>query len=209
MNKRFFVLSLRADRTQSTGLVFCAVLFICGAIAGTVSAGLIHDGTTLRHYLESYLSSFSGASASKPALFSAVVTNFKYQLLTVFFGLSVFGVVLIPLLSAARGFFLCFSVSAIVRLFGGRGVLLSLSIFGMNTLLTLPCFFIIALTAYSASLSLLKRALPGSLKPAAELVDRRMLLSCGLCFIVLFFTAVVDTYLTAHLIALTASHITS
>jgi stage II sporulation protein M len=207
VNKRFFVLSLKSARTDSLGFILCAALFICGSIIGTVAAGLLQDGASLRAYLADFLSGYQNA-ADAPNLLLAVWSAVKYHLLAVFLGFSVLGVVFIPALSALRGFFLCFSISAVIRCLGRKGLLLTLSLFGLNTLMTIPCYFILAAASFSASLYLLKLLRAGTPKGLTPPDGGRLFISCGVCFLILLASALIDTYLISRLIASAASHMT-
>ncbi len=207
MNRRLFLISLNDTKTNYLGLLTCGALFLCGCIIGTVSAGFVNDGTKLNDYITNYLSFFLSGSSTKPSLFSAMADNFKYHLLAVFLGFSVLGVVCIPVVSAVRGFFLSFSISAIIRLLGSKGIFLALSMFGLNTLITLPCFFILSVSAFSASLYVLRLVFSKNVKSAVSPFNSRYFINCGICLIVLMISALIDTYLTPHLISYAASHI--
>jgi stage II sporulation protein M len=136
-----------------------------------------------------------------------VADNFKYHLAALFLGFSVLGVFCIPALSAVRGFFLSFSVSAIIRLMGSKGILLTLSIFGINTLITIPCFFVLSVSGFSASLYLLRLVFSKNTKNTASPFNSRFFMNCGICLIVLMVSTLIDTYLTPYLISYAASHI--
>lgn len=206
MKRRILFISLQHDRSLSIGLILCGAMFLCGCIIGTVAAGAISSADQLGETINGYLSVFSSGMPSQPDFFSAALNAFKYQLAAVFLGCSIFGVVCIPLLSAVRGFFLCFSVSAFVRTLGGKGILLSLSVFGLDALITIPCFFILAVSAFSASHYISKMALSKNKKPGIPF-SSNILVVCGICFMLLVLSALIDTYLTPSLISYTASKI--
>ena len=145
LNRRLLLLSFNSTKKNYLGLLACGALFLCGCIAGTVSAGCIDEGTMLNDYITGFLSIFTNDTSPKLSLFSSLANNFKYQLIALFLGFSVIGVFLLPILSAVRGFFLSFSVAAIIRLLGSKGILLTLALFGVNTLITVPCFYYIRL----------------------------------------------------------------
>ena len=63
-------------------------------------------------------------------------------------GFASIGVVLLPAVTAAFGFFLSFSVSCFTAAFGGDGVLLALAVFGLRCAVTLPCYFLLAVPAW-------------------------------------------------------------
>jgi stage II sporulation protein M len=210
LNKRSFLISLSDSgdtKTNYLGLLICSALFLCGAIIGTVSAGLLSDGAKLNDSVSHYLSFFLNSTSAKPDIFSALGDSFKYHLCAVFLGFSILGVICIPVLSAVRGFFLSFSVSVIVRLLGGKGILLVLSIFGINTLLTIPCYFVLSVSAFSASLYFLRLVFSKNVKSTVSPFNTRFFLNCGICLIVLVLSALLDTYLVPHLISVAASQI--
>ena len=180
-------------------------MFLCGCIIGTIAAGFVGDGTKLNEYISGYLSLFLSGTSAKLSLFTAITDNLKYHLFSIFLGFSILGIFCIPLLSAVRGFFLSFTVSTIIRLLGSKGILLVLSIFGVNTLITIPCFFVLSVSAFSASLYLLR--LSKNVKSAVSPFNSRFIMNCGICLIVLIISALIDTYLTPHLISYAASHI--
>jgi stage II sporulation protein M len=201
------LLSFNSTKKNYLGLLACGALFLCGCIAGTVSAGCIDEGTMLNDYITGFLSIFTNDTSPKLSLFSSLANNFKYQLIALFLGFSVIGVFLLPILSAVRGFFLSFSVAAIIRLLGSKGILLTLALFGVNTLITVPCFFIISVSAFSASLYLLRLVFSKNLKNTVSPFSSRFFINCGICLIMLIISALIDTYLSPYLIGYAASHI--
>ncbi|SHH49417.1 Stage II sporulation protein M [Sporobacter termitidis DSM 10068] len=207
MNKRFFVISLHDESFSRAGLVLCGVLFLCGCIAGTVTAGFVNDGTRLNNYFSSFMSFFLTGNSVKRDFFSAVIDTFKYNLLAIALGFSVIGVFFLPVLSAFRGFFLSFSAAMVVRVLGGKGVALALAIFGANTLITIPCFFVLSVDAFSASLAFFRIAVFKSQKAGASPFNSRFFARCGICLAVLLAAALIDLYVTPHLISYAASRI--
>lgn len=207
MNRRIVLLTLNRDTTHILGLFLCGILFLFGCIAGTIAAGSVSDGTSLNATVNQYLSDFAADTTMKPDLLNATVEAYKYHLAAIFLGFSILGVVCIPLLFAVRGFFLCFTTSTIIRLFGAKGILLTLSMFGISTMITVPCFFIISITAFNASLYVARQAISRTFKISAPPINRRTLVVCGICMIVLLLSALIDTYLSPYLISLAASRI--
>lgn len=208
MNRRFLMFSLQDSGTNYFGLIICGAMFLCGCIIGTVSAGFVSDGESLRQYISSYVAQVSGETLGKPEFLSALFGACKYHLIAIFLGFSILGVICIPLLSAIRGFFLCFSISAFVRLFGSSGILLALSVFGTGTLITVPCYFILAVSSFSASLYLFRMILANGGRGALSPFGSKFFVRCGICFIILVLSALIETTLTSQLISYTASHLT-
>jgi len=116
------------------------------------SAAAETTGQELTTYLRGYLSlepELSGRTAV-----SALVLYFRYPLLALLLGYSSIGVILLPMTAAAFGFFLSFSVCCFAAAFGSDGVLLALAVFGVRCLISLPCFFLLAVSAWENSAAL-------------------------------------------------------
>ena len=188
-------------------MLICGITFLCGCIIGTFSAGLVKDTSSLNSLLSDYISYYLNGAADKPDFITTLFEVYKYHLAAIFLGLTVPGVLLLPALSAVRGFMLSYCVSAIVRLLGGNGVWLALSIFGIRTFITIPCFFILSVYAYSCSAYIFRQSFSKNMKFAASPFNRRTLIVCGICFLVLLLSALIDTYMTPSLIGFAASHI--
>lgn len=135
-------------------LVLLAFFFLGGVFLGQVLAGRVPDATgqELAEYLQGYITLES--SLSPRAVLSALVLYYRYPLLAVLLGFASIGVVLLPVLSAAFGFSLSFSVCCFTAAFGGDGVLLALAVFGLRCAVTLPCYFLLAVPAWGNSAAL-------------------------------------------------------
>ena len=66
-------------------------------------------------------------------------------------GLAAAGLVLLPVLSVAQGFFLSFSVGCFARALGRGGVYLALAAFGPRCLFVLPCTLLLTVQGLSAA----------------------------------------------------------
>ena len=187
------------------GLIVCGALFICGGIVGSAAAGFA-GGTGVSDFMAEYLARTNGNAPRMGEFFSALFTACLYPFAAVFLGFSLLGVFCLPALAAVRGFFLCFSISAVVRSFGADGTLLALSIFGVNALLTIPCFFILSVQSFSASLKVLKGVTArgaGVMRP----YDGGFFKRIGICTAVLACSALIDTLLVPRLIGLAAGRV--
>lgn len=149
-------------------LLLLAFCFSAGVILGQVSAGRMPAavGQELERYLSDYFS-MDGREAGWEVWASTALVYFRYPLLAFLLGFSSVGVVLLPVLSAACGFFLSFSVCCFTASFGSGGVLLSLAVFGLRCCVMLPCYFVLAVPSLRCSTALAalsfgqgKRALP-------------------------------------------------
>lgn len=207
MKKRFLVISLHNGTQYRLGLMICGILFMCGCVAGTVTAGFVSNGTRLNDFFSSFMSFFLTGNATRQNMLSAILDAFKYNLMAIALGFSVAGVFLVPVLSAVRGFFLCFSVAMVVRVLGDNGVALALAIFGVGTLITIPCFFILSVDAFYASAYIFRLATQRTQKLDAAPFNSRYFIRCGICLLVLMLSALIDVYMTPYLISLAAARI--
>lgn len=90
-------------------LLLLALFFLAGVLLGQVLSGRVPDttGDELRRYLEDYVRlGGEGAPTAQTAL-SALVIYFRYPLLAFLLGFASIGVVLLPCVTAAYGFFFC------------------------------------------------------------------------------------------------------
>ena len=95
-------------------LLLLALFFLAGVLLGQVLSGRVPDttGDELRRYLEDYVRlGGEGAPTAQTAL-SALVIYFRYPLLAFLLGFASIGVVLLPCVTAAYGFFLSFPCAA-------------------------------------------------------------------------------------------------
>ena len=140
-------------RRQIFRLLFLAFFFFSGIILGQVFSSRVPDaaGAELTRYLTDYLEVEGAAS---PAALPALVLYFRYPLAAFLMGFASIGVLLLPLATAAFGFFLSFSVCCFTAAFGPDGVLLALAVFGLRCAVTLPCYFLLAVPSLERSIDL-------------------------------------------------------
>lgn len=119
-------------------LRLCFAAFFIGSFAGS---------------LFGMFSSAEGVSAVVSGVLDAVGTKpyvhvlagcAGLHLLVIFFAASVVGFLLIPVLAAVKGFTLSCASAAIISVYRFRGALISAVVLGLPAVLSLPCFFILA-----------------------------------------------------------------
>lgn len=137
-------------------LVLLALFFLIGVILGQVLSGRVPDvtGDELTRYLTDYISLGDSPVLTAKTALSALVIYFRYPLLAFLMGFASVGLVLLPLITVAYGFFLSFSVCCFTAAFGGEGVLLAFAVFGLRCLVTLPCYFLLAVPSLATSAAL-------------------------------------------------------
>lgn len=179
-----------------SSLALLSALFLGGVVAGTVASSNVAPDSELRNYISGYLASAQSESSSAfilPALFNA----FKYHFLIVVFGFTALGVVAVPIIVFLRGFFLSFAVTSFVKVLGSGGYLLTLGIFGLPFLIALPCLLILGAQAFSLAISATRGA-------SLRKVNTQFIARIAVCAAALVLSALIEAFLTPHLITAVA-----
>lgn len=160
-------------RRQLSRLLLLALFFFAGVILGQVFSSRVPDATgdELTCYLTDFLKVGEGELSPRTAL-SAAVLYFRYPLAAFLLSFASIGVLLLPLVSGAFGFFLSFSVCCFTAAFGPDGVLLALAVFGLRCAVTLPCYFLLAVPAFDRSAALAFLSFGGGRRSAPVLCGR-------------------------------------
>lgn len=192
-------------------LLLLALFFLGGILLGQVLAGKVPDGTgdELTRYLTDYVYLYGQTAPEGRAFWETVVIYFRYPLLAVFLGFTSVGVVLLPVVAVAFGFFLSFSVSCFTAAFGGEGVLLALAVSGLRCALTLPCFFLLAVPSWQTSWALAGLSLGRGQRCAPVVYGRVWWLRAGLAAAVLLAGVCADHALSPVLLRLALERVLS
>lgn len=160
-------------RRQLSRLLFLALFFFSGVILGQVFSRHVPDaaGDELSRYLTDFLKVENGDPSARAAL-SAAWLYFRYPLSAFLLGFASIGVLLLPLISGAFGFFLSFSVCCFTAAFGPDGVLLALAVFGLRCAVTLPCYFLLAVPSLERSFALACLSFGGGRRAAPVVYGR-------------------------------------
>lgn len=134
-------------------LLLIAFCFALGVAAGQILANHLSADSAeeMNRYLSSYLS--LDRSISGEAVLSALMIYYRYPLLAFLFSFSWLGIVFLPILAIVCGFFLSFSVSAFIAVYGSHGILLTIAILGIRCLFTIPCFLILSSESLESAIS--------------------------------------------------------
>lgn len=137
-------------------VIFLALFFLLGVVLGQVLAHHVPKAAAdeLTQYLRDYLQLGSEGSITLGVLFSTILIYFRYPLLVFLLGFASVGFLLLPVVTMGFGFFLSFSVNCFTTAFGAKGVLLALTVLGFRCLITLPCYFLLAIPAWNTSMDL-------------------------------------------------------
>ncbi|MDR2665280.1 MAG: hypothetical protein LBC21_03250 [Oscillospiraceae bacterium] len=199
MNEKTVPTASPLGSDRRLGAALCISLFLCGCFAGAAAAGALSPGG-----LRDCLSGIAGALAEEAgaeggaAYLSRLLSVCKYHIAAVFFGFSVLGVVCIPALAAARGFFLCFTVAALARSFGVSA--LTLGMFATCVAVSAPCFFILSVQSFSSSLSLLRAAAGRPSRARDEPFGSGFFVRCAMCVPALAGCALIDAMLIPRVV---------
>ena len=130
-------------------LSLLAVFFLAGVVFGQVSAVRNEDtiSAELYQYLTGYCTLESGDGSVGRIFLSALLIYFRYPMLAFLLSFAIPGALLLPIISAAFGFFLSYATCCFVEAFHEPGVLLAAAVFGLRCLISLPCFFVLAVPA--------------------------------------------------------------
>lgn len=144
----------RGQPSAALRLLLLALFFLCGVCLGQVLAGRVpaETGQELSAYLRGYLE--ADAPVTLGAVLSALLLYVRYPLLAALLGFASVGVLLLPGVTVMFGLFLSFSVSCFAAAFGSQGVLLALAALGPRCLVTLPCYFLLAVPSWESAAAL-------------------------------------------------------
>lgn len=184
----------RWERGQDPGWLCSllpAVFFLLGATAGILYAGRVSERLSgeLTDYLTGYLSLAQQRVVTLSLVCATVWAYFRGPLLAFVCGFTPVGTVLLPLSAAVCGFLPAYAAGCLAASFGGTGIWLALGLFGVRTLATLPCFFLLAAHAWHMSAALFRVSL-GKGHPFSPVYDRRwwlrfagvcLFLGCAVC----------------------------
>ncbi len=187
---------------QGSGALWALCLcFLLGGAAGCLFAGAAggESARALSAYLTGYLT--LAQDGTVPRSFLALLwARLRELLAAAALGVTVVGVVCLPVLFAARGFLFAFSVGCFCRVFGGPGLFPAFCLFGLPALLWAPALFLVGSQGLSWGVSALSRGEARGLAGGVFWVRSALgLILALLCVLLEYFT--VPTLLRA------ASHI--
>ncbi len=189
------------SKKPDPNLILLFAFFLCGAIIACIVSASVdgESGEALTKTIVSYISVLSERPISTALLGPALLNAFRYHLLVFVFSFTSLGVLFVPCLMALRGFFLSFSITAFVRLFGTSGLWLALGAFLVQNLILLPCLFVLAQGALSSSLKLFQIAMGRLSKPATPLFGRPYFLRFAVISVFLVVCALYEAFLSPML----------
>ena len=175
-------------------LGYFAAEFYAGVLAGEIRA-----------YLEEFASRHVDISGGAKSFVYTLLCYIRYPLLAFLLGFASFGALLLPALSAAFAFSLSYSVCCFAFALGRDGVLLAASLFAFRSLISVPCYFLLAYPALDTSLTLLRFTLGRAERTAASLYTRMYFYRFLIALLFLLSAAAIDPWLSSRLLSLCLS----
>lgn len=144
---------VRTQALRLPALVLVCLLLVLGAVLGFAVCRAVpqQDRQELSDYLHQYAHATADGRGPSASALSVAAAYFRYPLAAALLGLAAAGLVLLPVLSVAQGFFLSFSVGCFARALGRGGVYLALAAFGPRCLFVLPCTLLLTVQGLSAA----------------------------------------------------------
>ena len=144
---------VRTQALRLPALVLVCLLLVLGAVLGFAVCRAVpqQDRQELSDYLHPYAQATADGRGPSASALSVAAAYFRYPLAAALLGLTAAGLVLLPVLSVAQGFFLSFSVGCFARALGRGGVYLALAAFGPRCLFVLPCTLLLTVQGLSAA----------------------------------------------------------
>ena len=188
-------------------LFLLALCFLVGVLLGQFFAGRLPEsvGTELEVYLERYFR--IGHESSRKDIASVLLQYFRYPLIVIVLGFASVGAVLIPGMTLLIGFLLSFSVSCFVAVFGMQGVFLAAAAMGLRCLVTIPCYFLVAVPAWGRSAALAVLSFGRGQRVSTVVYGREWWSTVVLCLLVLLVGACLDLFCTPGILKWALSQI--
>lgn len=144
---------VRTQALRLPALVLVCLLLVLGAVLGFAVCRAVpqQDRQELSDYLHQYAQATVEGQGPSASALSVAAAYFRYPLAAALLGLAAAGLVLLPVLSVAQGFFLSFSIGCFARALGRGGVYLALAAFGPRCLFVLPCTLLLTVQGLSAA----------------------------------------------------------
>lgn len=140
-----------------------ALFLVSGILGGYVISGRFAAGSAeeLGRYLDGYLALASDRALTGGAAARTLVCYLRAPLLAFLLGFASIGVIALPLLMAAQGFVLSFSLFSFAFALGRESFALLPALFALRLLFVLPCTFLLATAALEKSYALAAFTLGG------------------------------------------------
>lgn len=185
-------------------LIVTAAFFSFGSLLGYffVFQWLGNETGSITGYLDRFLLAAQADGLGVPVSWEVLWRSLRWPVAAFFLGFTALGLIVLPVLSGLRGFYLSFTIGAFSLAYQRTGLSLAFLLLGIPALLSVPVFFILMTQSFSASWALAGR---GSGQGRRDLpYQRDYFLRCGFCATVMCVNFLLERYLVPILIAGTA-----
>lgn len=131
---------------------FCVIaLFLIGIILSIIFINNVNEAqkTEITSYIQDYISDIKdGKTINRKAVFlDSIKNNLIFTIILWFGGLTIIGIPIVYITMIFRGFTLGYTISAIIAVLGaGRGAIFVFSTMFLQSILSIPCIFAIAVS---------------------------------------------------------------
>ena len=190
MNKRYFIFTRKDPSQELMALVLTVLFFAVGCVVGTASASYITENSVVPNFISDIITSLNAGNNDNSSFLSILLDVSFYPLIVFAMGFFVFGFAMIPSLAAVRGYIYSFSVALLIRYYGISGVIPAFILFGIKSIVFIPCFVVLAVQAFSSSMKLTSTVVSRGASWTPP-YGKRFVLRSVLCFIALALFALV------------------
>ena len=183
-------------------MTLLAAFLVLGILAGYLLSGRCRaeTGEELAGYLDRYLARAGQEALTWETVGQTLWCYFRASVCAFLLGFSPIGVAGLPLLCAAQGLVLSFSLFCFAGVLGREGFLALLALFGVRVCVVLPCTLLLSAAALERAYAMARMTLGGK---------RAQRLSAGggyyvrfaFCCVCLFFGATAELWLVPRLLA--------
>lgn len=188
-----------------TSLVVASAAFLAGGIVGLCMAVNVggSGNDSLMTYIQGYMTAAQTGAMRAPGLALVIWETLRWPALATLFGCTALGVLGIPVLFAARGFFLSFAITAFVRMFGSVGGVAAFFAFGITGMIAIPALFVLGVQGFVSSRDLAGRVLGDGKRPMP--FGKRYWVRVGFCALALALCVLLEYFAVPALLRLAAS----
>ncbi len=183
------------------------IFFLVGMVAGCIFNVYANDaGNNLLS--NNNLKEIATNGATAYSFSKSYLNLIKYPAIIFLLGYTALGIIAIPISVSIKGFFISFSVSSIIQAFGFSGFWAALAMFGLQTMVSIPCIIITASFSFEIS-RLFTNVLHRSKKQVSSHFTNPSLHIALFIItaVLLLIFALFDTLLTPVLVSLVAKNI--
>jgi|GEM_PF-5580186 len=192
MNKKASNNSLILKKSANPlSLTIIVIFLLCGGVAGCILSLYTQHSTDSLFFSHDIVSVVQN-QVSEYSFWSTYLNLIKYPFIIFVLSFTAFGYAVIPLIISLKSFFLTFSISIVLQLYGINRFFLSVSMFGIQTFLSIPILLLTASLGVEISKCFsvfLKRRKGNSSK------NDKMILNYVIVFVVLMLCLLLFTFL--------------